>query len=622
MTGSPCNDGASPVGPRGLVILKSAACAAFALLVLSGGAFFSAASALSPPTELGPPEPPATSQPPPSGSGSGIDTEPLPAPTTAEPLPPPDAGVPLPGATLPSATLPGAQSLPPAAAASAPPASIGADLGPNLWLGSETSRLMALIAQLPAPVTVPGPRDLQLRLLTSAAIPQGAAPGTDPLLAFKADRLNAMGFSDAALGLTSAAANAAPVNPQQAVEQALTAGDSNAACATVDSELAKIATPDLFWRKALIYCQLSRQQTDQAGIGLDLLRELPNKDAATSNFVAVAAVVTGDAKAKSVKKIATADPVLIATMKLAGLPPPPAAAAIAPKPTGPAGTVAIARDGSQPLPNRIDAAERAFAAGLVPIEELIAIYELAPAASGDPVAAISASDSPLTRAALYKAAASATTPDVRARMIAAALQRGRLRGDYFSQVALYKPYAQQVQPARNLAWFAPEAARLMFLSGNNDRGAFWLNLLETSSANPDLARQTPGLRLLGSLARSRAGNLGNQDPVAAWAASTGAGQEKATQVYALFAGLGQRIGGWTGIAPITQSGSLGAQINQAALAGRRGETVLLSLIAFGGDRLAATDPAALTAALGGLTSVGLGQEAHDIALQAAVLIGL
>jgi hypothetical protein len=30
----------------------------------------------------------------------------------------------------------------------------------------------------------------------------------------------------------------------------------------------------------------------------------------------------------------------------------------------------------------------------------------------------------------------------------------------------------------------------------------------------------------------------------------------------------------------------------------------------------------LTAALGGLNSVGLGEEAHDIALQAAVLIGL
>ena len=620
MTGCPCNDRTR----RGPAILRSAAFATFALLAVSGSTW-----ALSPPTELSPTEPPSTNQPlPPSGgSGSGIDAEPLPAPSSSQPpagQPPIGESLPQPPTTVlePGATLPGAQPMPaaPAASMAAPPASIGADLGPNLWLGSETSRLMALVPQLPAPVTVPGPRDLQLRLLTSAAVPQGAAPGTDPLLAFKADRLNAMGFSDAALGLTSAAANAAPVNPQQAIEQALTAGDANTACATVDSELPKIATPDLFWRKALIYCQLSRQQTDQAGIGLDLLRELPNQDAATGNFVAVASVVTGDAKPKSVKKIVSADPVLIATMKLAGLPAP--AVNVAPQPVGAAGTVAIARDGSQPLPSRIDAAERAFAAGLIPIEELIALYELAPAASGDPVAGVAGSDSPLTRAALYKAAAAATTPDVRARLIAAALQRGRVRGDYFSQVALYKPYAQQVQPARNLVWFAPEAARLMFLAGNNDRGAFWLNLVETSGANPDLARQAPGLRLLGRLARGKGGDPGNQDPVAAWAKAAGADQQKTAQVYGLFAGLGQRIGGWTGFAPITQSGSLAAQINQAAQSGRRGETVLLSLIAFGGDRLAATDPAAMTAALGGLTSVGLGKEAHDIALQAAVLIGL
>lgn len=621
MIGSRCNDRI----PRRPAVLRPAAFAALALLAASSGLSLDSAWALSPPTELGPPAPTADNPLPPGGSGSSIESQPLPAPTEVQPLPPPDAtgaepGTMLPGATLPGATVPGAAPPPPAAAAPLPP--IGADLGSNLWLGSETSRLMSLIPQLPAPVTVPGPRDLQLRLLTSMAVPAGAAPGTDPLLAFKADRLNAMGFSERAMGMTSAAANLAPADPQQAVEQALGAGDSGSACATVDSELAKMATPDLFWRKALIYCQLARQQTDQASLGLDLLREMPSKDAATSNFVAVASVITGDAKAKSVKKIASADPLLVATLQLAGLPAPAAAAVVPPKPAGLAAALLTARDGTQPLPDRIAAAERAFAAGLLPLEELTALYQQAPAASGDPVASLAGADTPMTRAALYKAAAAASTPDVRARLIGAALQRGRLRGDFFTQVALYTPFAQQVQPARNLAWFAPEAARLMFLTGNNDRGAFWLNLVESAPGNPDLARQAPGLRLLGRLARGKGGIVGDQDPVAAWARATGAGQDKAAQVYGLFAGLGQKIGGWTGYTPLTQSGSIAAQINQAALSGRRGETVLLSLIAFGGDRLAASDPAALTAALGGLNSVGLGKEAHDIALQAAVLIGL
>ena len=607
MTGSRCSD--RPRRER--TILKPAAFAAAGLLAILSSAAQHTAWALSPPTELTPPEPAVTEQP-------------LPPPTMGQPpTGQPPAGQPSMGQPLP---LPGAQPMPTQAvpaAVTTPPPSIGADLGANLWLGTATSRLMQLIPQLPAPVTVPGPRDLQLRLLTTAAVPQGAAPGADPLVAFKADRLNAMGFADAAFSLTSAAASAAPVDPQQAVEQALNADDTNAACARVDSELARMATPDLFWRKALIYCQLARQQTDQAGIGIDLLREMPNKDAGTKNFLAAAAVAAGNAKPKSVKKITTADPLLVATLKLAGLPTPTPTAAVVPQPTGLAGAVAVARNGAQPLPNRIDAAERAFSAGLIPKEELIALYELAPVANGDPVAAVSASDSPLTRAALYKAAAAAPTPDIRARLIGAAIQRGRARGDYFAQVALYAPYARQVQPARNLAWFAPEAARMMFLTGNNDRGSFWLNLVESSSGNPDLARQAPGLRLLGRLARGRGGAAaGNQDPVAAWRRSVNASQQQASQVYGIFAGLGQRIGGWTGIAPITQNGSIAAQINQAAVSGRRGETVLLSLIAFGGDRLGATDPAALSAALGGLSSVGLGKEAREIALEAAVLIGL
>jgi hypothetical protein len=503
------------------------------------------------------------------------------------------------------------------------PASIGADLGPNLWLGSQLSQLMALLPRLPAPVTVPSVRDLQLRLLTTQASPQGVSPGADPLVPFRAERLNAMGFSDAALALTQSAAAAPPANPQDAVEQMLTQGDASSACDRVDAELASVSVPDLFWRKALIFCQLSRKQVDQAEIGLDLLREMPGKDPSTANFIAAASVAAGDQPAKSIKKpIVTSEPVLAAMLKLAGLPAPAGGGVVAPKAVGPAAWVQTYRDTTQPIADRIAAAERAFAAGLIKRDDLVAIYSAVPIVPGDPVAGIAASDSPLTRAVLFNATAAASLPDQRARLIGAALQRARGRGDYFANVALYAPFAQQVQPARNLAWFAPEAARVMFLSGNPDRGGFWLNIVDTSSANPDLARQGPGLRLLGRIARGAGSPLGNADPVAAWQQATGAGQQPAQQVYAIFAGLGQRIGGWTGITPITQAGSMAAQINAAALAGRHGETILSALVALGGDKLAATDPAALSATLGGLASIGLSTEARQIALEAGILIGL
>jgi hypothetical protein len=604
------------------------------------GAMAGPARAQSAPTELVPPEPPPMGAMTPNGSA--IQSEPLAPPSLApQPLIPqsqpqdgqPGALVPgalpepgmgeipqQPGMLQPGQPVPQPAPLPAVATAAPAPASIGADLGPNLWFGSDVSRLMSLIPQLPAPVTEPALRDLQLRLLTTHARPGGGSG--DPLATFRAERLNAMGFSDAALALTHAAA--APVDAQGAVEQALTAGDSAGACARVDAEVAKMAVPDPFWRRALIYCQLSRKQADQAGIALELMREQSAKDPDSLNFLAVAAVASGDASAKSIKKpIATSDPVLLATMKLAGLKPAAGATAPAAGPaSGPAATVAIARDGAQPLPNRIAAAERAYGFGLIKIEELIALYEQAPPSAGDPVAGISAADSPLARAALYQAVASTHAPDVLARLIGAAMQRGRLRGDYLTEATLYAPYVQQIAPSRALAWFAPEAVRLLFLSGNTARGGFWLNIVETAAGNPDVARQAPGLRLLARLVGVPVGAAYNDGPVAAWQQASGAGEAQGAQIYAIFAGTGQRVGGWSGIAPITTNGSLASQINVAAVAGRRGETVLLSLIALKGDKLASADPASLSASLGGLSSVGLQAEARQIAVQAAILIGL
>ena len=618
---------------------------ALALLLLGAGygLIASPASALSPPTDLTP-QPPdtGTSQPgsPPPSGGSAIESEPLPQPdmtqppTQAQPTQPQSAPPPLvlqPGAQpmpMPSAEQPQeqapAQPLQPQPVATAAPqtTSIGADLGPNLWFGATPSRLMALVPQLPAPVTVPSLRDLQLRLLTTAASMPGVAPGSDPLVPLRAERLNAMGFPDAALALTQATANLPPSTPQQVVEQALTAGDTGTACNQVDGQIAKMQAPDLYWRKALIYCQLAGKQVDQAEIGLDLLREVPNPDAGTASFIAVASVAAGDVKPKSVKKIATADPVLIATMKLAGLPAPAAPGKVVPVPVGLAASVMTARNGAAAVPQRIDAGERAFAAGLIPAQELAALYQLAPAGPGDPVADLAASDSPMARAVVYKAAAVAQLPEQRARLIGAALQRARARGDYLTEVALYAPFTQQVQPMRNLAWFAPDAARVMFLVGNVERGNFWLNLVDSSTGNPDLVRAAPGLRLLARIARGGSGGQLSNDPVASWRQATGADEHKGAQVYAIFAGLGQRIGGWTGIAPITAGGSLASEINAAALAGRRGETVLTALVALGGDKVAGADPAAISSSLGGLTSVGLGAEARQVALQAAVLIGL
>jgi hypothetical protein len=65
-----------------------------------------------------------------------------------------------------------------------------------------------------------------------------------------------------------------------------------------------------------------------------------------------------------------------------------------------------------------------------------------------------------------------------------------------------------------------------------------------------------------------------------------------------------------------------AAISQAAQAGRRGETVLLAVVALGGRGLGGADSATLAQSLGGLNAVGLKDEARRIGLEAAILAGL
>jgi hypothetical protein len=105
------------------------------------------------------------------------------------------------------------------------------------------------------------------------------------------------------------------------------------------------------------------------------------------------------------------------------------------------------------------------------------------------------------------------------------------------------------------------------------------------------------------------------DPVMAWQ-QTGGNPAIAERLRGIRAGLG--LSG--GIAPVASGEA--ATIGQAAQAGRRGETVLLALVALGGRGLSGADSATLAQALGGLESVGLEAEAQRIGIEAAILAGL
>lgn len=617
MTGSPCSKPGLKAGARRPAAYLLLTALAVALPQIS---FIPEVRALSgDPTPLGAPTtpPPATNPP---SSGGGIEAAPLPP---VQPAPQSPAATPLP-APVPG-QVPSAEPAIPLPAPEAAPAvqatpQVG-DLGADLWQGSEVSRLMVLLPKLPAPVGVPALSDLQRRLLLTNAPSAGASGPVDPLLPVRADKLHQMGFNDAALGLGQATPMAGPMDPQEAVEKALLANDTTGACQQVDGIMARSEAPSLFFRRAVIFCQIMREQNDPASLGLDLLRERNEPDQATKDFIALAALANGETK-RVPKNVAAPDPLNVALMKTVGMNAPVAIGVQAAVPVGAGGSVMIARDATRPLPERVAAAEQAFKLGLIPAVELSDLYMQMPAGIADPATAIGMGDSVELRAQLYQSAYRGGAPAQKARVIDAAMKKAQQRGDYLAQAQLYGPLARDIAPSREMSFFAPQAARLLFVTGQADKGGYWLN---TVAANPSFFShpgEKEGLDLLGRIA----GLPGSGDPVANWSKASGTANPRIDLLYALMAGLNQPIaspvmGGFQA-SPIITPGSAAAELVAAASGKRKGEAITLALIAIGGDRAIAADPAILGSALRSLTDLGLEADSRRIAREIAVLAGL
>lgn len=491
-------------------------------------------------------------------------------------------------------------------------------LGIQLWQGSRLSDLTALLPKLSAPVTQPSLRDLQLRLLLTAAPGPGSVGGVDSLVPLRAERLHAMGFDTEAMLLSKQAAGNELADPQEAVEKMLQAGNTDDACDRVQQQVAGTPRPEPFWQRAVIFCQIFNGKNDQASIGLDLLRDQGNSDPRNKDFIAVAAILMGDSKPQSLKApISNPEPLLAAMMKRANLKVTTVAGAAPSLPVGPVAQAAIARDATKPLAMRIEGAEFSFATGLLPADELTGLYLQVPASAD--AAALSGPDTPEHRGLLYQMTARGQMPENRAQLIAQALREAMLRGAYFTALPLYLPFIQQITPNPSLSWFAPDAARALLAGGNIDKGGFWLNLAQSASANADVAKAVPGLSLLARIAGVYGTRDVGRDPVADWRSASGAGDAAAQRLYGILAGLGDPISNHSGA---SLPGTGDANIGAAAQAGHRGETVTRALILLAGRGLAQADGASLAQSLGGLTAVGLGKEARRIAVEAAIWSGV
>src|SRR5581483_5349714 len=125
------------------------------------------------------------------------------------------------------------------------------------------------------------------------------------------------------------------------------------ACAAVDA-VVDPARQDAYWQESLIFCQLRRGQTREAQLGLDLLREQGDDDAA---FVALAGRLSG--ARGPFQPPAQPTPLLLAMMGAAGIAAADPAATAAPLGL----VVAAARDEGRDPAARLSAAEEAALMG-------------------------------------------------------------------------------------------------------------------------------------------------------------------------------------------------------------------------------------------------------------------
>jgi hypothetical protein len=505
--------------------------------------------------------------------------------------------------------------------------------GIDMWRGTDRVRVERLLPLL-KPTASPVLADLMRRLiLSNAASPAGKGNATS-LLQTRVRLLSDMGFVEDAVAVLKLlpADKRDAATARALVELSWRAGDLDGACAAVQESVQRLPV-DAFWQQATIFCQLHAGQSNEAMLGLDLLREQGGGDEA---FFALAEALDGNKDVK-VPSLPVVTPLYLAMAQAAGIPPP----AIAVHDPPPLVLALYAENPDTPIEQRLTAAETAAAAGVLSSEHLAAVYTAEPVQSAKLDTALDLPDlgaTPQTRAVLYQAARQAADPQQGARLIQKALTTDTLDANYWARLQIYAPLLADIAPTPELSWFAPEAARHLYAAGRLREAGTWVALAQQNQqTNPDLTAALPLLQSLSDLA----GNAGAVAPSVPGVEQPPAlpklapDDPRAARLRALFGALQQQaqdtapgeptvtLAADTPTPAMPQKNvNLWVDLGAASTKGRIGETVLLSLVGLNPTGLADAEPEWLAQVVTSLRRVGLEDEARRLAVEAAIVNGL
>ncbi len=498
-----------------------------------------------------------------------------------------------------------------------------------MWRGSDGPTVLRLLTDLPARGANLPLRQLARRLLVTGGPLAGLATAGQ-LLEQRLANLLALGELAAAQQLAAQVPEGptgAPLDRRQ-VELALLTGDDGRTCRQVDQQVA--ASDAAFWRELAVYCRLVTDDQAGAQLALDLLRETgksaPGLLALAGQLLAPAAGATAPPELSQV------GPLELAMLRRAGAPLPAAAV-----PETSAGVLAAALA----LPELAAAigpaeAEQAYLAGALDGPALGRLY-IATAdteAKSDLLQQIARDWRPATRARLRRAVELEPLDRVRAELLNAGWQRASGPERLVYAAAFAEPIAQ-LPAGLDLAFVAPAMARAALAVGDRVRARAWRDLLtggRSQAADAEVARLQPLL----ALADASAAPAGAADAplglerVAELAPPGAPDAPPLAQLLGLLEGAGRTVPPalWQDLlqppfGPVQAAlppAPLWRSLDEAAAAGRRGETVLLVLHMLAGQPEAA-HPEVLRRSLAALQAVGLGAEAQAIATATALAAG-
>ena len=536
--------------------------------------------------------------------------------------------------------------------------------GLGMWRGTPRRTVERLVPLLPVGTTSATMRDLMRRLLLSTAeVPDGEASGPG-LVVLRVKALAAMGDLVAVNSLLNAIPGHTQANELIRVETdaRFLANDNARACPLVAGQIRE--TDALYWQKAFAFCQALAGERDKAALGVSLLREVGEGDEVF--FHLFDGLISGEAP--TIDNLPDPTPLHLAMARVAKAQLP--IDVISSSRPGVLRNVAVSPNASKGL--RLEAAELAEAAGVLPIDALRQLYtslQFSEADLANPLSRAEVEFGPTIRALLYHTSLIQTVPTAQAEALARAFALARDEGRYASAVRVFMPVLKRIPPSAELLWFAPEAARAFMLTEDQTGVTTWFQLMRAAALfNPDAKTALNSLKPIAHLTGSVEAEEWTDESLAAWRAAI-AGKETADAdavlLYYLFEGLGEPVAetawddllkgaarhrltlpepglwrrlvrltehGWPSAAPpaspppdndyILEQQPPAPTTADAATAPPAAESVLISLLALGDGGPTRADPLLLRQVLLTLRAVGLEHEARRLAAEAALAAGL